>query len=118
MNSLFEPIKTFSGRHRIQPTDTTDKSRPYGSILELIDIDYTFVGEFVCVHSDSIDNGNYDDLRLDFKASRIYVFVDGNVIFIDLLDVIELFGNTQNSNVFFGFIQIRKIHWSMPHYHL
>lgn len=56
---------------------TADSSEPYGSILELVDVDYSYVGEFDCIHNDSIDNENYEELRTSFKASRIYVFVNG-----------------------------------------
>ena len=52
--------------------------RPFSSTLDLIHIDHTFVGEYHCIQNDSMGViENLEDLQMSFKASKIYVFVDG-----------------------------------------
>lgn len=52
--------------------------RPFRSTLDLIHIDHTFVGEYHCIQNDSMGEiENLEELQMSFKASKIYVFVDG-----------------------------------------
>lgn len=69
----------------IQEYETFDATYPYGSKLELKDITSYHVGEYYCINSDQILDEHlmeYDNLKLNHKASSIYVFVEGNIIFV------------------------------------
>lgn len=70
-------FQNFEGSYEIKQSHTPDDKRPYGSILELFSVDHRYVGEYHCVHNESIQEDNYQELLTQFKANRIYVFVDG-----------------------------------------
>lgn len=66
--------------YRIDVGISTDSVRPFKSILELKSVDYSFVGEYYCIHAE-FNNSNenmFNELRATFKLSSIYLFVDGN----------------------------------------
>lgn len=62
---------------------SADAKNPFKSKLTLPNVNYMFVGEYFCIYNDSINTENIEDLKHEFKASRIYIFVDGmfNVFF-------------------------------------
>lgn len=60
--------------------DSTDQKNVYRSHLEFQSITTEYVGKYYCVYNNSIrheSNTNFDDEVERFKASSIYVFVDG-----------------------------------------
>lgn len=70
-------MKDFEGTHDVRSTHTPGIQRPHGSILELNDITYLYVGYYYCVVNDSLNDSLGPDLVASGKASRIYLFVDG-----------------------------------------
>lgn len=73
-------MKDFEGTHDIRSTHTPGIQRPHGSILELNDITYLYVGYYYCVVYDylaKLNDSSGPDLVASGKASRIYLFVDG-----------------------------------------
>lgn len=68
----------------MQTFDTGDAKRPYGSILYLMDISHSNLGNYYCVKKSSVKNGidNVSDEELvelvnNNKASSIYIYVNG-----------------------------------------
>lgn len=73
-------MKDFEGTHDIRSTHTPGIQRPHGSILELTEITYKYVGYFYCVLNDylpALNDSSGTELVDTGKASRIYLFVDG-----------------------------------------
>lgn len=62
-------------------THTFDQKR-YESKIDLINIDFTFVGFYYCVKNAS-KNNDYSNLVKNKQASQIYLFVYGKLIVID-----------------------------------
>lgn len=66
--------------HTINEYKTGEDAYPYGSKLELTDITSDAVGEYYCINNDQIKEDystDYENLKINHKASSIYVFVEG-----------------------------------------
>lgn len=73
-------MKDFARTLDVRSTHTPGVQRPHGSILELDDITYEYVGYYYCILNDSLAELNdlsATELVDAGKASRIYLFVDG-----------------------------------------
>ncbi|XP_020713104.1 vascular endothelial growth factor receptor 1 isoform X2 [Ceratitis capitata] len=75
------PFYTYN--NAVQTFDTGDAKRPYGSILYLMDISHSNLGNYYCVKKSSVKNGidNVSDEELvelvnNNKASSIYIYVN------------------------------------------
>lgn len=77
---------------------TPDKDRPYGAVLSLIDVNYLNVDFYYCIKNDSLHltTESMDDLKSTYKASEIYLYVNGKCL-------VFLF-------VFFFFIKTNNYH--------
>lgn len=66
----------------MRSTFTPDIERPYGSILDLNNIDYKYVRYYYCVNNASIDAAvdDIEALLTNYDASQIYLFVFGKRI--------------------------------------
>lgn len=61
--------------------ETADQPNTYKSTLEFQSITTEYVGRYYCVYNSSINPNvdHYDDEVKSYKASSIYVFVDGEL---------------------------------------
>ena len=60
-----------------------EDERPFVSILKLINIIHKNVDFYDCVYNNTLNFDNpVEELVKLFKASRIYIFVDGNFLFL------------------------------------
>lgn len=73
--------------YEIHQSHTPDKERPFGSVLTLIDVSHLYVGFYYCIKNDSFhptdpnidEQSHIDELKSSFKASEIYVYVNGKI---------------------------------------
>ena len=59
----------------------TDENNIYKSYLEIESATVDFVGRYYCVFNESVRNdedGDYEQEVIDYSASSIYIFVNGN----------------------------------------
>lgn len=81
----------------IEEYETLDDTYPYGSRLDLKDISSYHVGEYYCINRDQVQEENemeYANLKLNHKASSIYVFVEGKINFLKINnESIKIFNN-------------------------
>lgn len=66
----------FDGQFDVKYRNLTSDSPKYESILELINIDYTYVGYFYCIKNATQLNTTYGSWKAD-EASKIYIYVNG-----------------------------------------
>lgn len=69
----------FTGNYEVHDSFSQQKNYPHQSELELIGVNYTYVGYFYCVKNSSEIDAILKTLVQNSQASKIYLFVDGNV---------------------------------------
>lgn len=75
-------LQEFTGLYHLSHIENPANKRHYESTIYLIDINHYYVGEFNCIHNDSLHEENLDSLKSDFKISGIYVYVNGTMLTI------------------------------------
>lgn len=68
------------GNYQVQHTEIPENERRYESTIHLIDITHYDVGDFYCVNNDSFHDENLENLKIEFKLSGIYVYVNGKTL--------------------------------------
>lgn len=68
----------FTGNYHIYESFNQQTEYTHQSVLELIGVQYTYVGYFYCVTNSSEVNSSVKTLVKNNQASEIYLFVDGN----------------------------------------
>lgn len=60
--------------------ENPENKRRFESTIYLIDITHYYVGDFYCIKNDSLQVENLENLKTEFKMSRIYVYVNGKTL--------------------------------------
>lgn len=81
-NKWFLMQDEFIGNYNIHDSFDQQSNYPHRSVLELIEVNYTYVGFYYCVKNISEVDASLRMLVKNSFASKIYLFVDGNVLIL------------------------------------
>ncbi|KAJ6649116.1 Vascular endothelial growth factor receptor 3, partial [Pseudolycoriella hygida] len=76
LRQIFTTSQDFQGLAQIAYEEIPEKEYRYESTIHLIGVTHYYVGDFYCIHNDSIHEENLENLRTQFKISEIYVYVN------------------------------------------